>query len=275
MLKNVDISNAQGGFISLQLQDTSSGIVVKSIDGLDPVKATMVSSSFTNMDGEQYHSSRRDKRNIILTLGLDPEFTSMGVRELRQYLYSVMMPKSPVNLAFYDTDGTFTLIDGRVESMESPMFTEDPEVQVSILCFNPDFVDPNPVVVSGSSTTTRTETLIHYNGTVETGVLVTVKANAATSAISLDLRSQGRALQNAFTDTTLASGSSLLISSVPGDKYVRLRAADSSESSALQAYSPFSAWLTLWPGDNYFMFQNSVSTAASWSMQFINRYGGL
>ena len=73
LLKTLKVTNSRGFTLDLPLEDISGGFIVKGIEGLGPVKATLVSSSFANMDGEQYHSSRRKARNLIVKLGLDPD----------------------------------------------------------------------------------------------------------------------------------------------------------------------------------------------------------
>lgn len=276
MLSSVDVSNMQGGFIKLPLTDPTSGIVVKSIDGLDPVKATLVSSSFANLDGEQYHSSKRDTRNIVLTLGLDPQFTTMGVRELRQLFYKVCMPKSMVTLTFHDTNDLPVQIDGRVESMETPLFSADPTVQISILCYNPDFIDPIPVTLSGSASDTSGEVYINYVGTVDTGLLLAVSPTGSDSGTFAGiLRSPGNDNQQTYFSSQVPVDSVLTISSVPGNKYAYLRTAAGYQESALQDVDPASAWLTLHPGDNYFLLDYPSTPALPWEIQYFNRYGGL
>jgi hypothetical protein len=105
MLTKVEVRASQGGFISLPLDDASSGYIVQSVEGLDPVKATLVSSSFAQQDGSKYQSSRRESRNIKLTLGLEPDWVNDTVRSLRSRLYSTFMPKNAVDMTFLMSDG--------------------------------------------------------------------------------------------------------------------------------------------------------------------------
>ncbi len=44
MLTKLDVSTVQGDLLTLQLDDVSEGLVVLEVEGLDPVKATLVSS---------------------------------------------------------------------------------------------------------------------------------------------------------------------------------------------------------------------------------------
>src|SRR5687768_8673183 len=97
MLNKVEARTDLGAMLSLPFDDISSGYLVQSIEGLDPVPANIVSTSFARLDGEQYQSSRREKRNPILRLGLEPDYTTQTVRELRNNLYRWFMPGKNVN----------------------------------------------------------------------------------------------------------------------------------------------------------------------------------
>src|SRR5438128_1459277 len=55
-MNGVQIFSSKGETLTLMLADISQGYTIRSIDGLDPVKANVVSSSFANQDGEQYQS---------------------------------------------------------------------------------------------------------------------------------------------------------------------------------------------------------------------------
>ena len=170
MITLVEATNSQGALLGLPLDDVSNGVVVEEIEGLDPVDATIVSTSFATLDGVQYQSSRRNERNIKLKLGMEPDYAVDTVRTIRKRLYRHFMPKSPVGLRFYDSDGLVVDIAGRVESAPAPLFAEDPEMTVSIICFDPDFVEDQSVIVPGNTVATDTEFVLEYDGTVETGM---------------------------------------------------------------------------------------------------------
>src|SRR5437868_144697 len=104
LLKALAVTNSRGSVLSLPLEDPSEGYIVREIKGLDPVKATLVSSSFANNDGEQFHSARRESRNIVVTLDLEPDYAVRGVKELRDQLLNFFMPKTAADLAIHMYD---------------------------------------------------------------------------------------------------------------------------------------------------------------------------
>lgn len=273
MLTAVEVRTEQGQLLSLPLQDVVSGYIIEEIEGLDPVKATLVSSSFANMDGEQYHSSRRETRNIVLKIGLEPDYVNDSVQDLRRGLYGFFMPKSLVNLRFIMSDGLEVDIQGRVESFETPLFTKEPEVDISVICFDPDFFDATPVVVSGNSTALTTESLIPYDGTVDTGVLFTLNVNRSLSAFTVYHRDPSGTLRSLDFQAALVNGDIVKVSTVTGNKYAR-KTTGGTESSALYAVSPQSYWMKFQPGDNYIRVY-AVGAAIPYTLTYVNRYGGL
>ena len=282
LLSGLDITNSWGSVLSLSLEDISSGFVIKSIEGLDPVKATIVSSSFANMDGEQYHSSRREARNIKLTIGLEPDYAYTSVEQLRKQLYSFFMPKTAAIMTFkmFDKFATNILqqklnlsIAARIESFEAPLFTDKPEAVISLMCFDPDFYDPNVVIFSGNTVSDLTETTLTYDGTVDTGVLFTLKPNRAITAFTIYSRPADQTLRTADFQYNLAAGDILQISSVLGNKYVTL-VHGGTQMSVLYALSPQSAWFELQPGDVDLRVY-ATGAPIPYTIEYTNKYGGL
>lgn len=273
MLTLVEVRTAQGDLLGMPLGDISDGFVIEEIEGLDPVKATLVSSSFAKMDGEQYQSSRRETRNIKLKLGLEPDYATGSVRDLRLRLYTFFMPKSVVNLKFYMSSGLIVDIAGRVESFETPLFTKEPAVDISIVCFDPDFISPILGTLSGMSTATMTETLIHYDGTVESGISMVMPVDRTLSALTIYHRPPDGTLRLLDFSAPLVAGDSLSISTVVGNKSAT-RTRTATLSSVLYGVSPQSNWIELLPGDNYIRVY-ALGAGVPFTIQYKNRYGGL
>lgn len=273
MLTKVEVYTAQGTTLSLPTQDPSAGYVVKNIDGLDPVKANMVSSPFAKLEGEQYQNSRREKRNVVITLGLEADYISTHVRALRTALYNYLMPKSSVVLRFFMDDVHFADISGRVESFETPLFSRDPEVSISVLCFDPDFVAPIATTLGGSTVSDQTEITIEYSGTVETGLVFSLSLDRAISELTLYSRPPGGDFQALEFVTPLFVGDSLQISTVAGDKKARV-IRNGSDLSVLYGVSPTASWLNLYPGTNLFRAY-AEGAPIPYSIDYTAKYGGL
>lgn len=273
MLTKVEVVTSNGTVLSLPLQDIGAGFLVKEIEGLDPVKANLVSSPFANLDGEEYQSSRREKRNIVIKLGLTPDFAFSSVAELRSVLYGYLMPKMNVLMKFYMDDVLFVQIQGRVESLNTPLFAKEPEVAISLLCFKPDFVAPASVVVAGNTVATTTEQLITYPGTVETGFLLTMTLNRALTEFMVYNRLDGGDTQSLEFVSPLLSGDVLKISTLAGSKYATLTRAGV-DTPILYGVSPNAAWVNLFPGANNFRVQ-ATGAAIPFTITYSAKYGGL
>lgn len=273
MLTLVEARNIQGSLLSLPLDNVSGGYSLRDILGLDPVKATIVSSSFAGVDGAQYQSARREERNIKLKLGLEPDYITTSVRDLRLKIYNFFMTKSKVDLRFYDSSGLVVDIMGYVESCDTPLFSDEPGVDVSILCLDSDFIDLASVVTNGSSTSGTMETLYHYNGSVETGFTFALNINRALTEFTIYHRGPDGVLRSMDFADSFANGDVLTISTVTGSKSVLLTRAGST-SSLLRAKSPQSGWLELLNGDNYIRIY-ATGAAIPYTITYTTRYGGL
>lgn len=274
MLSMVEVRNSRGSLLTLPLNDVSDGIVLADVDGMDPVKASIVTSSFANQDGTQYHSSRRGERNLLLQFDLEPaDYTTQTVSGLRNSLYDYFMPKSEVFLRFYMASGLEVDISGRVEDCKAPPFTREPKMNVSILCFNPDFIDLTPVVISGSTTSTSSEITVPYLGNTETGIQFVLNVNRTLSAFTIYHRPPDGTLRSLEFAESLVSGDILTISTVPGSKGAT-RNRSGTVTSMLNGISPQSNWIELSKGDNHIRVY-AEGAAVPYTITYLTRYGAL
>lgn len=279
MLVKVEFRNRRGASLVIPFEDLENGFGVASIEGLDPVEATLVSAGFAGVDGEQYYSAKRAKRNIKMKIDIIPDFENTTPKTLRNKLYEFLMPKKEVTVRFHDSLGSYVDIVGRVESLDAPLFTSDPVADVSILCFDPDFFDPisfkeEGVTVAGSAPIETSMTTIGYLGSVEAGFIFRLKPQKPISSFSIEQQTPGGDTYKLDFADSLVANDELIISTISGSKGVSLTRGGS-VSSLLRALSPQSKWLELeGPGDNWIRVVSSV-TGVPWSIEFVNRYGGL
>lgn len=272
MLYKVEVRTPQGNLLGLQLDDISDGFIVQEITGLDPVKATLVSSEFAQQDGAQYQSARRETRNITMTIGLDPTGDDT-VFDLRNLLYGFFMPKSEISLRFYLLEGLVVDISARVETCEADLFTQEPTVTISVICFDPDFYDDTPVVLTTLNTFDASPTNVDYVGTVESGVVFSIAIADNKSELTIYQTTPSGVLQTMDISASMIAGDVLKVSTVFGDKYVTLTRAGVT-TSVLYGVSPQSTWMKLEPGTNavrvYAEGDHSPVT-----ITYTTKYGGL
>lgn len=277
MLVRVEVRTRRGFLLVLPLEDASNGLAINEIEGLDPVKATLVSSSSAGVDGAQYHSAHREPRNLKFKISFEPDYIETSVDDLRTRLYSFFMPKTEVDLRFVMSDGLYVDITGRVEDFVSPRFTEEPVADISLLCFQPDFIDPNPVTVNDLLSTDQedpaTDYRIDYLGTVEVGVVLTIRPDKVVPEFTVHHRPPDGSHRQLDFSTPLSAGDKLVISGVTGAKGVTLTR-NNSDSSVLYGLSPQSAWITFEEGDNYLRVYFD-GEPIQYDIEYITRYGGL
>lgn len=264
--------------LTLQLGDAFGGIIIRNIAGLDPVKATLSSSTFATQPGSIFQGSRRDTRNITMKLGIEPDPATQTVRSVRKTIYNYFRPETERILKFYVDDIDDTLEDGyqilgRIETCESPMFTDDPEVNISIICYDPDFYDPIPVTVSGMTTADSSATYFPYEGTIDTGIEITINVNRSVSEIILYYVDANLVTWSMDIVSTFLAGDTITISTVTGQKEANLLRGGVT-TSMLYAISPQSVWPQLSQGDNWFRFY-ATGAAIPGSITYTKRFGEL
>lgn len=269
----LDVTNRKGDILSLTMEENDTGYQVASIEGLDPVKANLVSTSYANSDGEQYQSGKRGARNIKIKLDLDPDFDPNTYASLRRDLYSYFMPKSQVSLRFYLSTGLYLDIVGIVEEMSAPLFAQDPLVDISVMCFQPDFTDPRIISVDGFSVDDTTNTTINYPGTVETGTVLTLNLNRDIDDFTIyNMDEAGKLYQLDFSGELL-DGDELVVSSLRGSKGITLTRASVS-SPFLYGRSAQSSWIEFAEGLNQFRVY-AEGDPIPYVLEYVVRYGGL
>lgn len=273
MLSKVDITNRRGNILSLEMEENDSGYLIDSIDGLGPVQANLVSTSYANTDGEQYQSAKRGARNVKIKLDLDPDFETDTYTTLRQNLYSYFMPKSQISMRFYLMTGLYVDIIGYVEELSAPMFEQDPNVDISIMCFQPDFTDPRIITVAGVSVADSTNITVDYPGTVETGSVLTLNVNRTLPAFTIyNMDEAGHLYQMDFSGSLL-TGDQLVVSSLKGSKGITLTRSSIS-SSYLYGRSAQSSWIEFAEGLNEFRVY-APGDPVPYELEYVVRYGGL
>lgn len=273
MLDKVDITNSRGNILSLFVEENDGPYQVNDIEGLDPGKAVLSSTSYAGADGEIFQSAKRPPRNIKYKLDFDPDFNPKNYADLRNDLYTWFMPKAKITQRFYMSSGLYLDIDGVVESNDSPIFEEDPDASISVMCYNPDFIDGRMVSIDGFTVDDTTNTDIEYPGTVEAGMVLTLHLNRAASGFSIYNVDEGGRTQQFDFSGSLLSGDELVISSLRGNKGVTLTRASVS-SSFLYGRSAQSSWIQFMEGLNQFRVF-ATGDPIPYTLEYRVRYGGL
>jgi hypothetical protein len=273
VLTKVEVTNRRGNMLNLAINEDDNPYQVDEIEGLEPVKATLTSSGYVGEDGEIFQSAKRVARNIKIKLDLDPDFIANTYESLRQGLYPFFTPKSQIKLRFYSDTGLYVDINGVVEDFASPLFQQDPIVNISIMCFLPDFTDPRIVSVDGFTVDDDEDMVLDYPGSVETGTVVTLNVNRVLTDFTIyNMDEGGNILQLDFAGA-LVDGDQLVVSSLKGSKGITLTRIGVS-SSYLYGRSSQSSWIELDQGLNNFRIY-APGDPIPYVLEYVVRYGGL
>lgn len=255
-------------------------VQIKNIEGLGPVKAEITSTAYATGRGELPQGSFVGKRNIVLTLGFNPNWAEQQtMSSLRQILYRYLMPQQWTKLRFFSQELPTVDIEGIVESIEPNIFSQDPEVQVSILCHKPDFVEADATILTGVVDDGTIETVFNYIGTIPTGFELLVEQSLANPTYSgeLSIVVKSPILPQIFEVTPVSVDGTeyFKLSTVKNARRVQsIGTADGAITNLLSGLTAISVWPQLEPGENVFSIAASESGQA-WTLAYFNRFGGL
>lgn len=273
MLRQLEVTTRRGTSLTFDMFENDSGYQIADVEGLNPVKATLVAANFAGIDGAQFQSASRGPRHLKITLDLEPDGEIETYTSLRTRLHSYFMTKSQVKLRFRMTSGLFVDIMGVVEDVSSPMFVEDPDVTILITCFLPDFLDPRTVILDGATVPGATVTEIDYPGSVETGIVLRMDINRPLTDFTIYNTGEDGILQQFNFSGTLLAGDDLVISTVKGSKGITLTRSGTT-SSYLYGRTPQSNWIELGEGVNNFRVY-TPGDPIPYELEYTVRYGSI
>ena len=246
---------------------------IRDIDGLGPVKANVNTVPYGSIDGSAYSGSLVENRNIVLTIGLNPDWADYSMESLRRLVYAYFMPKKPTRLVFTsDDDLPKVEITGIVEAVEPNIFAKDVEIQVSIVCPDPYFTSVEGITVVGISNQSY---LVDYNGSIETGITVKVIEDDLPAPTVIGVIAD-KASQPTFAVMASVSATKyLILNSLQGNKYVQnVEQGSGIITNLLPRMMAGSTWPVLNPGINDFVV-TSDQGVQEWQLTYFERFGGL
>jgi hypothetical protein len=264
---------------------------IRDIQGLGPVAAEMGIEPYGMMDGSQLTSTRVGVRNIVFKFGFNPDYaTGDTVTALRKTLYlRGMTPGRKLDLEFTDLEiaSSKLMITGYVETVEPNIFSDTPEVTVSILCPDPYFTEYTAQSLNGdmlSSLSAQSPfTTIDYTGTAPCGFRLEVsRATTSTSTAKIETQfiTRGWSVSEHYEifkgDFVLNQTEGFYLNTTPGGRYVKRFASGVSYSTSLLGnVADDSSWPMLYPGYNQMFGRCDGISTADWYVVYNRRHGGL
>lgn len=176
-------------------------LFLKGITGLSPEGLTLFTGDFAR-DGGYYQGRRIGQRNVVFTFKLNPDYTNnVETSDIRELLYKTFLEPLPAS------DAVQVLLDddrkpdryfiGYCEAINTDMWSQTQEAQVSLLC-----VDP---YIRSSALTTFTDasgvisTPFTYDGSADTGLKFQIKVATANQNIFVKINNDIMQLQHPTT----------------------------------------------------------------------------
>lgn len=251
-------------------------IFVRGISGIEPVTANVVTKEYNRVDGEYFVNSRLPKRNIVMTLGLNNVDVALPL------IYGYMMTKQKVTLKF-EMDGypnKPVYIEGHIEAAPYDHFTQDPEVQVSVICPKPNFKSA-VFTIEGTSGDDPDVIEFEYQGNQisgfelempmgGTGIDGDLIVEVGTGELDISPR------QFKLDDAVISGTKTFYLNTKKSEKSVHAEVPGSTFISMLYKMNLFSFWLTLWPGTNSFRVNTpGDANPRDWTLTYVEEFGGI
>ena len=251
---------------------------IRNITGLGPVKANINTEPFGSIDGESLTGTSVPARNIVITIGLNPDWNIWSVEALRRLVNLYFMPKKAVRLVFFSDDIAPVEITGWVESNEPNIFSKDNEIDVSIICPDPYFSALDPTIVTGITSDGSDPLEIDYQGSIETGINVKVTYVDGANPSNVKVQAGDPALTHFQVSVAniVTPSAYFEVNSVPGNKYIRnVTTPSGAITNLLNKLVSGSSWPVLQPGINPFYVSSSVIGHQDWQLTYYEKRGGL
>lgn len=278
MLTKVQVFSQREGADILSLNEAVGPemdlIQIRNIEGLDPVKAAIATTSFGSADGAAMTGNRIDTRNIVFTLHPNPDWANWTFEALRRVLYKYFMPKSYVKMIFYTEEIPPVKIYGYVEDCQPNLFSNDPEFVISVICPDPYFMAVSPTVLSGTSYDGSTP--IDYDGDIEIGIHLDIYFPLLDGPTQIKILMDDKSFIINDSEGVVNGIRRFSMNSLLGKKYIRQIDVNTGRVYNMLPYAQVGyQWPVLRPGLRTFNVIVNSPSGVDWTLTYIKRYGGL
>lgn len=307
MLKKIVVTNPKGEALELELSNPEkSGFTVAKVEGLGPPKANINGQEIAGSDGMFYTSARAESRQIIFTLEFksrdaNSRYGELSIEQCRRLCYKHFPLKKQVTITVY-TDEQVLFTTGYVEANEPEIFSMQEYATISILCPDPFMYDvgDDSTIFSGiqpafefpfsnESLTDRlitlgeiwldTSAVLNYQGTVDTGVVITIHAFDECEHITIyNIDTNEHIYINTdkireVTGVGIQKNDDIIISTVKGSRYCRLLR-NGVYTNIIGSLDKDTDWFQISNGANLFGFsavngENNISVSFSYQNAYM------
>lgn len=308
MLHSFTIINQKGEALELELSNPEkSGLMVAKVEGLGPPQATINGQEMATSDGMLFSSARAQSRNIVFSLVMvsrdeNSPYGYLSIEQSRHLTYQFFPLKKEITI-YISTDTRRLYCKGYVESNLPYVFSQEEYAQISVICPDPymyvegdertvfsgtrgafefpvEAIDPNKLINFGDIWI-DTRAILNYQGTVDTGILITIHAMGPARDIriyNVDTREQmiiDTELIRTITGAEYGKLDDIVISTVKGNRYCRLLR-NGKYVNIIGALSKDTDWFQISAGNNGFAFAAEAGADnLSVTFSYQNAYVGI
>ena len=220
MLSEVDVRNSSGTLlVTLPVSRVGTNVpyLITNIDGLEPVKADLSYIRNAGQSGGKVRSARIGSRNIVMNIEYRPDYAqNHTIQDLRREMYKYFPPGEEVILRLLINNSPDMEIRGTVETCDPDIFSADPAIQVTVFCPNASFLGLAQVTMSAMNDQKIFPPT--QLGTDKTGFVMELTVTRTLPLVKLKNGVQ----PDIVYYRELIAGDKFAVSTVPGNKYVRV-----------------------------------------------------
>lgn len=256
----------------LTLTQNESNYQIISVEGLNPPEAEIYTKMIAGVDGERYKSSRLQMRNLVLTVRINGD-----VEENRIHLYEFFATGKWCKI-YYSNDSRDVFIEGYCEKNEGSLFTDNQQIQISIVCPDPyfksllkiysdiskqfgNFEFPFAIEEEGiefSILDLAREVVVVNGGEIDSGAIITL---TATHPVPNPIIYNVNTLEYLKINEIMQTGEVIIINTSKGNKSIE-KIYNGVTTNAINMIDVGSTWLQLEVGANKFTYSADANEEA-------------
>ena len=278
------IENNKGNLIELTQNESNYQVI--NIEGLAPPKAQLYTNVVAGMDGEKFKSSKLDMRNLVLTIKINGDAEANRIN-----LYKCFGSGQWCKV-YFKNGSRNVFIEGYIETIECPLFTENQQMQVSIVCPSPYFksveiiyTDISLVIAGFTFPFTLDDTGVIISQLIPNKITSVINDGEFETGFEIKMRALGDGITtpviyNADTGEFLSvsvilnKGDILRINTNKGSKSI-VKIADGVEMNFINYLEYGSKWLQLEPGVNNFTYDAGGERLLEVIFEYHHQYEGV
>lgn len=244
--------------------DYTKSYILRNATGLDPEEVMAKYYGRASGTLTKYYKPTMRERIVTLLINLNPQYDlGESVSSLRDKVYQVLSYglTAELQLKFVNVGGTeVASLFGFIEKIEAPIFSKEPQVQITFKCTDPFFKKTDYVVVPGTMFGTEHNWNDDISNAPHGYELKFVFSSGGTPFSITNETEFGDALF--YIGFSFFAGDTLYLNSEDGNKYVYVDRPLAGILQLANYIDNYSIWPIMYPGPNRLTFSAPAATTS-------------